>query len=81
MVINEELRVPLGRGLTGLVFVDAGQVYADRTELGRNLAKSVGLGVRASTPIGVLRLDLAHALDRRPGDSSFKLYAGFGNVF
>lgn len=81
LVINEELRVPLIWDTTGVVFFDAGQVYDTTGELGRQLAKAAGLGLRARTPVGVLRLDLAVPLDRRPDDPSFKAYVGFGSVF
>ncbi|HPC84562.1 MAG TPA: translocation/assembly module TamB domain-containing protein [Thermoanaerobaculaceae bacterium] len=82
LVVNQELRATLPWfGLTGLVFFDAGQVWAERADFGRDLAKSVGLGVRASTPVGVVRLDLARPLDRRPGDPSFKAYVGLGSTF
>ena len=47
----------------------------------QTLAKSLGLGLRARTPVGLLRLDLAFPLDRRPEDEEYKLYFGFGNAF
>jgi translocation and assembly module TamA len=81
LVINEELRVPLPFDLTGLVFFDAGQVWADTGDFGTDLAKSVGLGLRAKSPIGLLRFDAAYPLDRREGDARYKLYFGFGNTF
>lgn len=81
VVINEELRFPLRWGLTGLVFVDAGQVWERMSDIGGSLAKSFGLGLRATTPLGVLRLDGAYPLDRRPGDTAFCIYFGFGNAF
>jgi outer membrane translocation and assembly module TamA len=38
--------------------------------------------LRSPSPLGPLRLDLAHALDRREGiDPEFKLYFGFGQTF
>ncbi|MBI4915253.1 MAG: translocation/assembly module TamB domain-containing protein [Acidobacteria bacterium] len=81
LVINEELRVPLPLDLTGIVFVDAGQVWAETSEFGRDLATALGLGLRASTPLGLFRFDVAYPFDPRPGDASYKLYFGFGNVF
>lgn len=81
LVINEELRVTLPWDLTGVVFFDIGQVWAERSDVGRDLAKAVGLGLRASTPVGVLRFDIARPLDRRPSDPSYKIYVGFGNAF
>jgi outer membrane protein assembly factor BamA len=82
LVLNQELRVPLPwEGLTGLVFFDAGQVWADGEDFGSDLAKSLGLGFRVRTPVGLLRFDAAYPLDRRPGDERYKLYFGFGNAF
>ncbi|HEX4963396.1 MAG TPA: translocation/assembly module TamB domain-containing protein [Thermoanaerobaculia bacterium] len=80
-VLNEELRFALPFSLTGLAFFDAGQVWAHPHDLSFDLAKSIGLGLRASTPVGLLRLDAAYPLDRRPGDGRYKLYFGFGNAF
>ena len=81
LVVNEELRFPLPFNLSGLIFFDAGQVWADRADFGKDLAMSTGLGLRARTPLGLLRLDLGIPLDRRPGDPEYKLYFGFGNAF
>jgi outer membrane protein assembly factor BamA len=81
LVVNEELRVPLHPRLLGVAFFDAGQVWATTGEFGTGLATSVGLGLRALTPLGVLRLDGAVPLDRRPGDPGWRLAFGFGNVF
>ncbi|MGH9363258.1 MAG: BamA/OMP85 family outer membrane protein, partial [Thermoanaerobaculia bacterium] len=81
LVVNEELRMRLPWDLTGLVFLDAGQVWTDAAGFGSDLATALGLGVRALTPVGLLRLDAAFPLDRRPGDESFRLYLGFGNAF
>jgi translocation and assembly module TamA len=81
LVINEELRFALPFDLTGLFFFDAGQVWPDPGDFGTDLAKSLGLGLRARTPLGLVRFDAAFPLDRRPQDDSYKLYLGFGNAF
>jgi translocation and assembly module TamA len=81
LVVNEELRVPLHPRLLGVGFFDAGQVWASSRDFGTALATSVGLGVRALTPLGVLRLDGAVPLNRREGDPAFRVTFGFGNVF
>jgi outer membrane protein assembly factor BamA len=80
-IVNEEIRVPLPWDLTGLAFFDAGQVWAKPGDADFDLAKSLGLGLRARTPLGLLRFDAAYPLDRRPGEPSYKLYVGFGNAF
>ena len=55
-----ELRFALPWSLTGLAFFDAGQVWARPRDASFDLAKSIGLGLRASTPVGLLRLDAAY---------------------
>jgi len=81
LVINEELRFALPWDLTGLVFFDAGQVWARPQDADFDLAKALGLGLRARSPVGLLRLDAAYPLDRRRGEPRYKLYLGFGNSF
>jgi len=81
VVINEELRFDLLGPVAGLVFFDLGNVWRDTAEFSSDLFKSVGLGFRAVTPVGLLRLDLAFPLDRRENDPSSKVYFGFGNTF
>ncbi len=81
-IVNEELRFPLWREtISGLLFVDAGNVWASRDAFDFELLTSVGLGLRAKTPVGPLRLDFAVPLDRRAESDDFKIYLGFGNVF
>jgi translocation and assembly module TamA len=82
LVLNEELHIPVWRDvLSGVVFVDAGNVWPDWGSFGEDFLTSAGLGLRASTPVGILRLDLAYPFDRRPGDEAVKVYFGLGNVF
>ncbi|HSM13451.1 MAG TPA: translocation/assembly module TamB domain-containing protein, partial [Thermoanaerobaculia bacterium] len=82
LVLNEELQVPLWREVLGVVFFDAGNVWASRRDLDWRLATSAGVGLRSPSPIGPLRLDLAFPLDRREGiDPEYKVYFGFGPTF
>jgi translocation and assembly module TamA len=81
LVVNEEIRVPLHPRVLGVGFFDAGQVWESSRDFGTGLATSVGLGVRALTPLGVLRLDGAVPLKRREGDPAWRVTFGFGNVF
>ncbi|HEX6903825.1 MAG TPA: translocation/assembly module TamB domain-containing protein [Thermoanaerobaculia bacterium] len=80
-VLNEEVRFALPWDLTGLVFFDAGQVWAKPGDVDFDLAKALGLGLRARTPVGLLRFDAGFPLDRREGDDSYQLYFGLGNTF
>jgi outer membrane protein assembly factor BamA len=80
-VLNEELHFPVWRGLTGLLFFDAGNVWESRHAIDSKLFTSTGIGLRASSPVGPLRLDLAFPLDRREDDPDYRFYFGFGTVF
>jgi outer membrane protein assembly factor BamA len=80
-VLNEELRFEIWDLLSGLLFLDAGNVWI-YNDIDFDLFTSLGLGLRADTPFGLLRLDVAVPLDRREGiDPDVKLYFGLGNVF
>jgi outer membrane translocation and assembly module TamA len=83
LVLNEEIHVPLWRDLlTGVLFVDAGNVWQDWGSFGDEFLTAVGLGLRASTPVGLVRLDVAYPLDPLFGqEQKAKLYFGLGNVF
>ena len=76
LVVNEELRFPLFWDMSGLVFFDAGRYLGLRSRPGDRRRPRP-----PAAPVGVIRLDLARPLDRRPGDPSFKLYVGLGNAF
>ena len=61
--MNQELHARLWRGVSGLVFFDAGNVWTDRGSTNVDLFKSVGMGFRYFSPIGPLRLCDAIGLD------------------
>lgn len=82
LVFNQELHWRLFDDYALVVFADAGNVWQDTADLGSDLRTSAGLGIRAVTAIGLLRLDFAQPLDRRPEiDPKFKIYFGLGNAF
>ncbi|MGQ9495275.1 MAG: translocation/assembly module TamB domain-containing protein [Thermoanaerobaculaceae bacterium] len=80
LVLNQELRLALPWDLVGTLFLDAGQVWEKpgQVEL-RDLALATGVGLRAQTPLGTFRLDLAFPWERQA--KGFKLYLGFGSPF
>ncbi len=80
-VTNQELRFPIWSLLSGVAFFDAGNVWATRSDVDSTLFTSVGAGLRADSPIGPLRVDLAFPLDRREGDPEYKVYFGLGQTF
>ena len=65
---SSEVRVPLFAKLTGVVFVDAGNVWASDwvLDLG-NLLVDAGTGLRYETPFGLVRFDVAYQLNRLDG--------------
>lgn len=70
LVLNAEWRFPLWRWLGGAVFFDAGAVTPQVSDLGPDALRSgVGAGLRVSTPVGPVRLDLGYPLDRVPGQA------------
>ena len=82
LILNHELYLPLWGALRGVAFLDAGNVWESTSTIDSEIFTSIGVGLRWSSPVGPLRLDLAHALDRREGiDPEFKVYFGFGNIF
>ena len=80
-ITNQELRFPIWTLLSGVAFFDAGNVWETRQDVESTLFKSIGLGLRADSPIGPLRLDFAYPLDRREGDPEYKIYFGLGQTF
>ncbi len=65
---SSEVRVPLFAKLTGVVFVDAGNVWASDWELDLgDLLVDAGTGLRYQTPFGLARFDVAYQLNRLDG--------------
>ena len=81
LVINQELRFPIWSYVAGLVFFDAGNAWVERSDFATKLLTSAGFGLRADTPFGLFRFDLAFPLDRREGDPEYKTYIGIGHAF
>ena len=81
-VLNEELRVPIWGSLRAALFTDFGQVWESWSEADGELSIGVGLGLRWSTPIGPLWVDVAWPV-ANIGISSDKpkFYFGIGRPF
>jgi outer membrane translocation and assembly module TamA len=58
-ILNEELRIPLWDSLRAAVFADVGQVWESWSEANWRLSLGVGLGLRWSTPVGLVWADMA----------------------
>jgi outer membrane protein insertion porin family len=83
VVANVEWRFPIWRWLGGAVFFDTGALTARVTDLAVDeLRSGVGAGVRVSTPVGPLRLDVGYPLDRVPQqDQILRVYVTVGYPF
>jgi outer membrane protein assembly complex protein YaeT len=80
-IANGELRFPIYRRVRGVGFVDVGDVYPTVGDLLRSLQVGSGAGIRVNTPIGLLRLDLAVPVNRRPFDERWTVNFGLGHAF
>jgi outer membrane protein assembly complex protein YaeT len=80
-VMNQELRYMLPAGLGGVVFWDAGNVFAKASDLSLDLRHSLGAGLRWASPVGLLRLDLGFPLDPQPDEKAYRIHFSLGQAF
>lgn len=82
--INAELRFPLYKQLSGVVFTDMGILTQDRfADIAANkwLGAS-GFGLRLASPIGPIRFDIGWKWKKRdPRDKSFAFFFTLGHAF
>lgn len=66
VILNAELRLPIRGGLGIVGFVDAGNVFAETSDINiADLRSAVGFGVRYKSPIGPIRVDVGFKTERR----------------
>jgi outer membrane protein insertion porin family len=84
-IFNSEARFPLGimKAMGGVVFYDGGNVYSaiNLHNFVSNYSNTVGFGLRYSTPIGPIRLDLGRNLNPVPGFNATQYYITVGQAF
>jgi outer membrane translocation and assembly module TamA len=80
-ILNEEIRVPVWGPVRGAAFADIGQVWTDWTEADFGLSVGAGLGVRWSTPIGLVWADVAWPVANAGDNSGPEFYLGIGRPF
>ena len=84
-IFNSEVRFPLhiNKALGGVIFYDGGNVYSaiNLPNFVNNFSNTVGIGLRYSTPIGPLRIDLGRNLNPVPGFSATQYYITLGQAF
>jgi outer membrane protein assembly complex protein YaeT len=68
MNFSTEVRFPLGRNFGGVLFMDGGNVWTEPWDFNLDdLRYDAGVGLRYSTPVGPLRLDVGWQLNPIPG--------------
>ena len=71
VILNAELRLPVRGGFGVVGFVDAGNVWANASDIDLGqLRRTLGFGIRYKSPVGPIRFDVGFKTDRielRPG--------------
>jgi len=84
-IFNSELRypIPIINKLGGVVFYDGGNVYRriNFPDFMRNYSNTVGIGLRYSTPIGPVRIDVGRNLNPPVGISATQFFITLGQAF
>ncbi|MEW6441357.1 MAG: BamA/TamA family outer membrane protein [bacterium] len=82
VITNAELRFPLAWILEGALFVDAGKVAQELSDLGKGkIQAAAGAGVRARSPVGPIRLDFGYQLQDNPPLDRWAIHFSFGYPF
>jgi len=77
-----ELRRPIYKMIGGVLFFEVGGIWSDITDFRPDgIRPAAGSGLRANTPIGILRLDYGVNLDRRRDESRGHLFFSLGQAF
>ena len=84
-ILNSEMRFPtkIMKALGGVVFYDGGNVYSaiNINNFVDNYSNTVGVGLRYSTPVGPIRIDIGRNLNRVPGLSATQYFITLGQAF
>jgi outer membrane protein assembly factor BamA len=82
VLLNLEYRLRLRGALSGVLFIDGGNVWAEPALVRMDDVRwGLGAGLRFDTPAGPLRLEYGYKLDRVEGESSGEVFLSFGEAF
>lgn len=84
-ILNSEIRFPMRimKNLGGVLFYDGGNVYSaiNLHNFVDNYTNTVGFGLRYSTPIGPVRVDVGRNLSPVPGLNPTQFFITIGQAF
>jgi outer membrane protein insertion porin family len=79
---NLELRIRMWGDWRLVNFLDAGNVWLETKDVRLDELKyTAGVGLQYNTPVGPIRLDYGHKLDREPGESEGEIHFSIGHAF
>ncbi len=79
---NLEFRLRIAKNWRLVPFFDTGAVWLDDDDMDfSELRYTAGIGLQYNTPVGPIRLDYGHKLDREPGESSGEVHFSIGHAF
>ncbi len=82
LILNLEWRYPIYRWLGGVVFFDVGMVTPRVTDFAFDqFYPGVGAGLRITTPIGPIRLDVGYGLRQILKEDRVQVYLSIGQAF
>ncbi|HBU05711.1 MAG TPA: outer membrane protein assembly factor BamA [Nitrospiraceae bacterium] len=82
ILTNLELRTDVAKGFGLVTFLDGGNVWKKNSDVKLSDMKyTAGAGIRYNTPVGPLRIDYGHKLDRETGESKGEVHFSIGHAF
>jgi outer membrane protein assembly complex protein YaeT len=82
LILNQELRFPIYKRLSGAAFLDLGNVYPTLSDIDLfNVRQAAGFGLRYKTPFVLVRVDWGFKLDRKSGESLSRIFFSIGQAF
>ena len=81
-MFNEEVRFPVFRIVKGVLFADAGNTFAERAVFSfSDLEVGVGFGLRITTPLAPVRIDLGYPVLGGTKLGSPRWHVSIGQMF
>jgi outer membrane protein insertion porin family len=81
-LINLEWRIPIVSTFSGELFADGGNVWRTPRDFdARETRWGAGVGLRWSSPVGPLRVEIGWKLDRKPWEDPYVWSISLGNAF